>query len=747
MALPVGSRLGPYEISALLGVGGMGEVYRARDTRLGRTVALKVLPSSATADPERCQSFEEEARTVAALNHPNICVLYDIGEGVPSTPRPQPAVPAQAGTQLDPTLAPSPEPLAPVHFLVMEHLDGHSLAERLAQGPLPLEQTLDIAIQMTDALDKAHGNGVVHRDVSPANVMLTKSGAKLLDFGLATLVAPEPGQDPGRIRTHLDPLRHRLVGTPYYMSPEQAKGQAADCRSDIFSVGVLLYEMVTGRRPFEGTNLVSVLASILRDTQAPVTRVNPSLPVQLGPIIDKCLEKDPARRWQTSAQLQRRLESLRADLQSAVRANRRSVAVLPFSDMSEARDQAYLCEGIAEEILIALGRVKGLRVASRASAFRYKVADADPAEIGAKLQVSTLLDGTVRRSGDRIRITVSLVAVEDGFCLWTERYDRDVRDIFALQDEIARAVVNALEITLSSAEREAAHRLSTPDLDAYDCYLRGRSYFYKYDKRSIGYARDLFEQTITIDPSYGRAYAGISDCSAYLYQNAGRDPADLERAMQAAEAALKLAPDMAEAHSSLGTALSLLGRHAEAEAAFQQAIALNPNLFEAHYFYARDSFTQGKLDQAIREYEEASRVRPEDYQSPLLVAQSYEDLGHADLAKMSRLRGIAIAEAHLKLMPDDARALYMGANGLVAIGEVEKGLEWAKRAVGMGPDDPMLLYNVACIFSLANRVDEALGYIEASVAAGMRLRGWLEHDSNLDNIRNTPRFQAVMDRL
>ena len=524
MALPVGSRLGPYEISALLGVGGMGEVYRARDTRLGRTVALKVLPSEATADPERRQSFEEEARTVAALNHPNICVLYDIGEGIPSTPKHHPAVPAQAGTQLDPTLAPSPQPLAPVHYLVMEHLDGTSLAERLVRGPLPLEQALDVAIQMTDALDKAHDNGVVHRDLSPANVMLTKSGAKLLDFGLATLVAPEPGQDPGRIRTHLDPLRHRLIGTPYYMSPEQAKGQPADCRSDIFGMGVLLYEMVTGKRPFDGTNLVTILASILRDTQVPVTRVDPSLPIQLGPIVDKCLEKEPARRWQTAAQLQHRLESLRADLQSAVRANRRSIAVLPFADMSEARDQAYLCEGIAEEILIALGRVKGLRVASRAAAFRYRRADADPMEIGATLQVSTLLDGTVRRSGDRIRITVTLVAVDDGFSLWSERYDRDVRDIFALQDEIARAVVNALEITLSSADREAAHRLSTPNLDAYDAYLRGRSYFFKFDKRSVGYARELFEQAIAVDPAYGRAYAGISDCSAYLYMNVGRNP-------------------------------------------------------------------------------------------------------------------------------------------------------------------------------------------------------------------------------
>jgi TolB-like protein/Flp pilus assembly protein TadD len=729
MALPVGSRLGPYEISALIGMGGMGEVYSARDMRLGRTVALKVLPSEATGDAERRQSFEEEARTVAALNHPNICTLYDIGQGEPSNPQ-----------------SPIPNP-GTVHYLVMEHLEGTSLAQRLAQGPLPLEQALDIAIQVADALDRAHTSGVVHRDLSPSNVMLTRSGAKLLDFGLATLTAPAPDHDPNRVRTHLDPLRHRLIGTPYYMSPEQAKGQPADCRSDIFGFGVLLYEMVTGKRPFEGTNLVTVLAAILRDPQVPVTRLDPSLPVQLGPIVDKCLEKEPARRWQTAAQLQARLESLRADLSAAARANRRSIAVLPFADMSETRDQGYLCEGIAEEVLIALGRVRGLRVASRASAFRYRLADTDPAEVGARLQVTTLLDGTVRRSGDRIRITVSLVAVDDGFCLWSERYDRDVKDIFALEDEIARAVVNALELTLSSTDREAAHRLATPDLDAYDSYLRGRSYYFRYDKRSVGYARDLFEQAATVDPTYGRAYAGISDCSAYLYLNAGRQPADLERAVQAAEAALKLAPEMAEAASSFATALSLLGRHEEAEAAFQRAITLNPNLFEAHYFYARDSFAQGKLDQAIREYEEASRVRPEDYQSPLLVAQSYEDLGHADLARMSRLRGVAIAEAHLKLTPDDARALYMGANGLVALGEVEKGLAWARRAVDMGPNDPMLLYNVACIFSLAGRTDEALDYVEASVANGMRFREWLAHDSNLDSIRDTPRFQAVMAQL
>jgi TolB-like protein/Flp pilus assembly protein TadD len=717
MCLAAGTRLGPYEISTLLGAGGMGEVYQARDTRLGRVVALKVLPSDATADPVRRQCFEQEARAVAALNHPNICVLYDIG--------------AADGTD----------------YIVMEYLNGQSLADLLSQGPLPLERALQVAIQMSDALDKAHRNGVVHRDLTPANVILTESGAKLLDFGLATLTDPAAGSDLSLAPTHLDPFAHRIIGTPYYMSPEQARGLPADHRSDIFSMGVLLYQMATGRRPFDGPDVVTVLASILRDPHPSATRVNPRLPARIGPIIDRCLQKDPARRWQSIGQFQHHLEALRADLESAARAGHRSIAVLPFADMSEGRDQGYLCEGIAEEIMIALGRVKGLRVASRAAAFRHRLEDTDPAELGARLQVTTLLDGTVRRIGDRLRITVTLVDVQDGFCVWSERYDRDLRDLFALEDEIAKSVVAALEIALSSADREAVYRLATASIDAYDCYLRGRSYFFKYDKRGVGFARELFERAIAIDPCYGRAYAGIADCSAYLYLYCGRDPANLQRATDAAESALRLSPDMAEAHTSLGMALSLSGRHADAEAAFQEAIRLNPNLFEAHYFYARDCFAQGKLEQAVREYEEASRIRPEDYQAPLLVAQSYEDLGHAEAASLCRRQGVEIAEAHLRLNPDDVRALYMGANGLVALGEVEKGLEWARRAVAMEPDDSMVLYNVACIFSLAGCADEALTCVEAAVTAGLTQRGWFEHDSNLDAVRSAPRFQAAMARI
>ena len=717
MLLSQGDRLGPYEIQTALGAGGMGEVYRAKDTRLGRVVAVKVLPSGVAADPERRHRFEQEARAASALNHPHICVLYDIG--------------SEGGTD----------------FLVMEYLEGQSLAESLEKGALPLEEVLQVAVEIADALDKAHRQGIVHRDLKPGNVMLTRSGAKLLDFGLAKLTLLDSRLDWSERTTVSEVVEGTVSGTLYYMSPEQVQGLPVDHRSDIFSMGVLLYEMATGRRPFEGANPAAVIASVMRDSPVPPTRLNPGLPLRLGRIIDRCLKKDPRHRWQSSSELLRRLEDLRADIESAARAFDRSIAVLPFTDMSPERDQDYLCEGIAEEILTALGRVKGLRVASRPAAFRFKATDEDLSEIGARLQVSTLLDGSVRKAGDRLRVTVQLIDVADGFCLWSERYDRDMRDVFAVQDEIAQNVVAGLQVTLSSSEKEALQKLATSDLDAYDCYLRGRKFFYRYDKRGVAFARELFERAIDIDPAYARAYAGVADCWAYLYMYVGRNPADLERATVAARRALEIDPELAEAHASLGTALSFSGHHAEAEAEFQTAIRLHPDLFEAHYFYARDAFVQGKLEQAREQYEAASRARPEDYQSPLLIAQIYADLGQRNAAEASRRLGVAIAEEHLKLNPDDARALYMGANGLVAVGENERGLEWARRAVAMAPEDPMLLYNVACIYSLARSAGEALDCVERAVDAGFAQREYLEHDSNLDLIRSDPRFQSLLARL
>ena len=719
MSLKPGRILSHYKLIELIGEGGMGAVWRAKDQTLGREVALKVLDSEAASNPERLAMFEREARAIAALNHPNIVTIFEIdkAEGL--------------------------------HFIVMELVRGGSLEKLIEPGGLPLKKLLDVAIAVTDAIGAAHKQGITHRDLKPSNIMMSETvRVKVVDFGLAVLSPPEPtveGEVPTTLTAHSD--EGFITGTLPYMSPEQVQGLDVDSRSDIFSTGVILYEMATGRRPFEGANSSALIASILRDVPVLPTRLNPQLPLRLGRVISSCLEKDPKQRWQTAAELRRALEDIRSDLDEETHSLDRSVAVLPFHDMSPDRDQDYLCEGIAEEIMIALGKVKGLRVASRPSAFRFKSDDADVTEVGEKLGVSTLLDGSVRKSGDRLRISVELIDAADGFRLWSDRYDRDIKDVFAVQDEIARRVVEALQLTLSAGERDALRRTSTRDVNAYEYYLRGRKFFYKYDKRGVAFARELFERAITIDPAYARAYAGIADCCSFQYLYVGRDPVNLEKAAVAAAKAIELDPELAEAYASLGTALSLRGGHSEAEDAFRTAIRLNSDLFEAHYFYARDSFAQGKLEQAIREYEEAVRSRPEDYQAPLLMAQIYDDLGRPEEAAASRRRGVAIAEEYLNLNPDDARALYMGANGLVALGEHEKGLDWARRALALEPDDSMVIYNVACIYSLAGRAAEALDCIERAVDAGLTQRGWLEHDSNLDLIRKEPRFQALLKRL
>jgi tetratricopeptide (TPR) repeat protein len=319
--------------------------------------------------------------------------------------------------------------------------------------------------------------------------------------------------------------------------------------------------------------------------------------------------------------------------------------------------------------------------------------------------------------------------------------------VFAVQDEIARRVVRALGVSLSESEHEKLVRAAATDARAFDYYLQAKSFFYQYSRKSMRFARELFERATTLDPGYARAWSGTSDCCAFLYLNAGRHTCDLEQADAASRRALELDPDLAEAHASRGTALSIAGRHAEAEQAFEAAIRLDPELFEAHYFYARDAFARGELEKAIRRYEAAIRARPEDYQSPLLVGQIFDDLGRKDEATAVRRRGVRIAEEHLRLRPDDARALYMGANGLVALGEIARGLEWADRALALDPDDPMLLYNIACIKAMAGARDEALDCLERAVRSGMRFRAWLEHDSNLDSIRQHPRFAELMSSL
>jgi len=714
MPLEPGHTLSHYRLLEKLGEGGMGVVWRALDASLDREVALKLLPDTLAADPAKLARLESEAKTIAALNHPHIVTLYSIEE---------------ADSR---------------RFLTMELVSGRTLAELIPADGLPFEELMRIAVPVADAVSAAHRRGIVHRDLKPRNIMVDTEGrVKVLDFGLAQSPPPLAGKDVSDRTTRTFGGR-TLSGTLAYMSPEQLQAEPTDPRSDVFSLGVVLYEMATGRRPFDAKSAAELITAILRDAPVPPTRLRTGLPGRMDRLIARCLEKDPRYRLQSAVDLGWELEQLQAE---AHREKTRAVAVLPFVDLSREKDQDYLCDGLAEEILIALSKVEGLRVASRAASFRFRSREADVRETGRRLGVEALVHGSVRKAGERLRVAVELVNVADGFEIWTDVYDRGMEDVFAVQDEIARRVVKALGVSLSEAEHQKLGKPAAADVQAFDYYLQARKFFYLYSRKSMRFARELLERAIAIDPTYARAWSGLADCSAFLYLNAGRRAEDADQADTASLRALELDPALAEAHASRGTALSLLGRHEEAERAFEAAIRLDPGLFEAHYFYARDAFARGELEKAILQYEAAMRVRPEDYQSPLLVGQIFEDLGRTAEAQAVRRRGVRIAEEHLRLRPDDARALYMGANGLVALGETARGLEWADRALALDPEDAMLLYNIGCIKAMAGAEGDALDCLERSVRAGMRNRGWLEHDSNLDVVRSHPRFRALMQAL
>jgi len=424
-----------------------------------------------------------------------------------------------------------------------------------------------------------------------------------------------------------------------------------------------------------------------------------------------------------------------------------SIAVLAFSDMSPEKDQDYFCDGIAEEIISSLTQVKNLRVASRTSAFVFKGKSEDIRKIGRTLGVGAVLEGSVRKAGKQLRITAQLINASDGCHMWSERYDRELKDIFAIQDEIARSIAATLQVTLTQGESEALGKVPTVDLIAYDYYLRGKQFFYQYKGKGVEFALQMFSQAIERDPEFARAYAGIADCSSFLYMYAGNHPEHREKADSASRQALELAPESAEAWVSRGIALSLKRDYDEAEKAFQTAIRRDPRLFEAYYFYARAVFAEGRPERAIELYERASQVNPHDYQAPLLVAQIYSDLGRREEADAARVRGVHIAEERLKLNPDDSRALYMGGNGLVGLGKYEQGLEWAKRALMIDPEEPMVLYNVACIQCLGGRIEDAMESLERAVRNGLMQRAWVEHDSNLDPLRTHSRYQALLDLL
>jgi len=687
----IGRTLAHYRILEKIGAGGMGEVYRATDTKLGRAVAVKVLPADVASHAGRLERFRREATTVAALNHPNIVTLHSIEE---EDGRP---------------------------FLVMELLEGRSLDRLVVTGGLPVKRALELAIPLAAALVAAHEKGIVHRDLKPGNVMVTADGrVKVLDFGLAKLTGDAAGLEETRAATVAAPISTagQVVGTVPYMAPEQVRGEPADARTDVFALGVLLYELLTGKRPFTGESPAEITSAILRDAPPPPTHVRADLPGDLDRIVGRCLEKDPLRRLQTMRDLRNELEIVQRALErggpaaampvppptgglpptsppaSSVAAGSPpsapgpapSVAVLPFANRSRDEEDEYFTDGLADELISVLARIRGLKVASRTSSFQFKGKHEDVSTIGGKLGVATCLEGSVRKAGDRLRVAVQLVNVTDGFPLWSETYDRTLDDIFAVQDDIAQSVVRELRHTLLGEEpnsgtsgevraevAEAARGRGT-DTEAHRLYLQGSFLVRRFAAEELRPGLEYLRRAVERDPSHALAWAWLSRGYTSL---AGWGMTSVEegnaRAREAAERALAVEPDLSDAHVALGMLQLLHERDWEgARVSARRALELAPDDVEVLILAGTQAASVGSTEEAVRLFRRATERDP-------LNVQAHGGLGRACRSEGRLEEAEAAFRAELELSPQGVSARMRLAVVLTAQGRTDEALEEALR--------------------------------------------------------------------
>jgi len=744
LSFPARKRIGRYEICSQLGAGGMGEVYLANDTKLDRKVALKILPpdvSDKTGD--RVRRFIQEAKSASALNHPNILTIYEIDE------------------------------IDSEQFIATEFIDGDTLRTRIRRGAFTPGEALDVGIQVASALSATHAVGIIHRDIKPDNIMLRHDGiVKVLDFGLAKLSRehhPFKTDSMAPTQNMINTAVGMVLGTAHYMSPEQTRGLELDARTDIWSLGCVLYEMLSGRQPFHGQTTIDVMSGILNNEPESLLPHLTDSPHELDRVILRTLRKDREDRYQTIKDLLTDLKDLKRELEtqshrvsfsrssgsrssygmiSTETVPERSIAVLYFENMNSEKESDYFCAGMTEDIITDLSKIKELKVVSRTDVFPYRNKEVNTRQVADALRVNYILEGSVRKAGNRIRITAQLISVRDGYHLWAERFDRQVEDIFDLQNEVSQKIVDALKISLSDTERQLLTQKPTDDLRAYDFYMRGRELLYLKGKRNTESAIKMFENAVAIDPGFASSYAGLAEAYSSMYEWYDSASSWLSKAIEVNQKALELEPTSLDAKFGIAMVYFNQRRFSEAKRSIEEILKENSEFYPGYTRLGMIAELSQDFEGAQKYYRRAAELKPYDEDPWMFLAGIHRKRSNIPAAEEAALKVIEITSRKLEASLDDIIVMSRLAEAYARFGSREEARATIKRVLELEPNDGLAVYNCSCAYALLREKEGALILLRRAFESGFgTVAHWARADSAFDPIRGDEEFQQLLIEL